>query len=242
MKQGLALIFLLVSLNIFAQNCNFVIDTIEIKSDILGENRQVIVFKPFIDNVKAVKFLYLLDGENSKVLYQQLDKQFGESISNVIVIGIINPERRRDMLYANDADKFLEFLTTELIPSVENGYKVETRILNGHSFCGSFTIYSLLNKPEYFDSYIASSPTPIIDLISVESYLKLDSLNKEISFYFSYGSKDMKQVQKWLKKLKENLSGQSFTNFDWKFEIHEGKNHNDSDVIALFHGLSILLL
>lgn len=241
MKQSLALILMLISVNIFAQNCNYVTDTVEIKSDILNENRQVIVFKSFIDNVKAVKFLYLLDGENSNLLYQQLDKHFGKSISNLIVIGIINPERRRDMLYINEAKKFLEFITTELIPIIENGYEVETRILNGHSFCGSFTIYSLLNKPEYFDSYIASSPTPIIDLISSESYLKLDRLNKEISFYFSYGSKDMKQVQKWSKKMKENLSGQAFTNFDWKFEIHEGKNHNDSDVIALFHGLSTLL-
>ena len=242
MKQLFALYFLLTSINIFAQNNTYSIDTVQIESSVLNEKRSAIVYKPInIEKVDTVKFLYLLDGEYSNYLYQQLEKQFGESISDMIVIGIINNERRRDMLYINEADKFLDYITAELIPTVEKDFNTEIRILNGHSFCGSFTIYSMLNKPEYFDCFIASSPTPIMDLISTDSYLQIDSLSKKkINFYFSYGSKDMKQVQKWSKKLKENLTEQEFVYFDWKFEIFEGKKHSDSDVIALFHGLENL--
>ncbi|MDX9696839.1 MAG: alpha/beta hydrolase-fold protein [Bacteroidales bacterium] len=242
MRQVFALILILSSINIFAQDNTYSVDTVNIESTVLNESRIAIVYKPFnVEQVDSVKFLYLLDGENSNNLYQQLDNQFGKSISDMIVVGIINHERRRDMLYINGADKFLEFLTTELKPIIEGNYKVKRRILNGHSFCGSFTIFSMLNKPEYFDSFIASSPTPIMDLINTDSYLQIDNLSKtKISFYFSYGSKDMKQVQKWSKKLKENLTGQEFEYFDWKFEILEGKTHNDSDNIALFHGLGNL--
>ena len=242
MKQGLALIFLFVSINLFAQNSNYSVDTVVIKSNVLNETRKAIIYKPLnVENKDSVNFLYLLEGEYSNHLYKELESEFGEKISDLIVIGIINNERRRDMLYINEASTFLDFITTELIPTAEEGLNVKKRALNGHSFCGSFTIYSMLNKPESFDCFIATSPTPIMDLVNLDSYSQIDnSTQKKISFYFSYGSKDMRQVRKWSKKLKENLTGQEFNHFDWNFEIHEGKNHRNSDVIALFHGLSLL--
>lgn len=244
MRQVLTLLLLLVSFHLFADESNYSIDTIQINSDVLGENRKAIIYKPSnIDKVDSVKFLYLLDGDYSNHLYEEIETQFGESISDMIVIGIINQERRRDMLYINEAKKFLEFLTTELIPNVEKNFKTKTRILNGHSFCGSFTIFSMLEKPEYFDCFIAASPTPIMDLVEYDSYLQIDKTSKKkMLFYFSYGSKDMKQVKKWSNKLKENLSEHEFVNIDWEFEIFEGKRHQNSDVIALVQGLRRLRL
>jgi enterochelin esterase-like enzyme len=188
-----------------------------------------------------MKFIYLLEGEYSNYIVQELHKQFKDSISNLIAIGIINPDRRRDMLYVNSADKFLDFITSELIPQVEKDYKTSIRILNGHSFCGAFTIYSLINKPTYFNYFIASSPTPIMDLIRIENYQRIDSLSKnKIVFVFSFGSKDMRQVRKWSLQLKDNLAGMDFKNLDWRFKIFEGKNHYNSDMVALFFGLNDL--
>jgi predicted alpha/beta superfamily hydrolase len=145
------------------------------------------------------------------------------------------------MLYINGADKFLDFITSEVIPYVEKGYNILTRILHGHSFCGSFTVYSLINKPGSFDCFIASSPTPIIDLIESEYYRRIDSVsNDKIKFCFSFGSKDMNQVCKWSLKLKDNLTGMDFKNLDWRFKIFEGKNHYNSDLVALFWGLNFV--
>jgi predicted alpha/beta superfamily hydrolase len=145
------------------------------------------------------------------------------------------------MLYINGADKFLDFITSELIPSVEKDYKTSIRILNGHSFCGAFTVYSLINKPTCFNYFIASSPTPIMDLVKREYYQRIDSAsNNKIVFCFSFGSKDMKQVRKWSLKLKDNLTGIEFKNLDWRFKIFEGKNHFNGYFVALFWGLSSL--
>ncbi len=144
------------------------------------------------------------------------------------------------MLYINGADKFLDFITSELIPEVEKDYKTTTRILNGHSFCGSFTVYALIHKPRHFDCYIASSPTPIMDLVKTEYYRQIDStVNDKIKFCFSFGSKDMKQVRKWSLILKDNLDGMEFQNLDWRFKIFEGKNHYNSDLVALFWGVKL---
>lgn len=239
MRQFMVLFFLIYSIHIFSQDKKYSIDTIQVKSEILQENRSVIVYKPFnISTTDSVKFLYLLEGDESNNIYQEMNARFKDSISKLIVVGIINPERRRDMLYINGADKFLDFITSELIPVVEKDYKTSIRILHGHSFCGSFTVYSLIHKPDCFDYFMASSPTPIMDLISQEDYQQIDSVsNNKVVFCFSFGSKDMKQVRKWSKKLKDNLSEMEFKNLDWRFKIFEGKNHYDSFMVALFWGL-----
>jgi len=231
---------LFASVNILSQN--YTIDTIQIKSKILNEIRSIIIFKPLnISNTDSAKFIYLLEGEDSKYIYQELNARFKDSISNLIAVGIINPERRRDMLYINGADKFLEFITSELIPLVEKDYKTSIRILNGHSFCGAFTVYSLIHKPDCFNYFIASSPTPIMDLIKSEYYQRIDSSsNNKIVFCFSFGSKDMKQVRKWSLLLKDNLEGMELQNLDWRFKVFKGKNHYNSDLVALFWGLDFL--
>jgi enterochelin esterase-like enzyme len=191
----------------------------------MNEIRSVIIYKPLNTfRTDFIKFIYLLEGENSNYIYQELYRYYKDSISNLIGVGIMIPERRRDMLYINGAIKFLDFITSELIPLVEKDYNTSIRILYGHSFCGLFTIYPLIHKPEYFNCYIASSPTPIMNLINSEYYERIDSIGSgKILFCFSYGSKDMKQVRKWSLKLKDNLTGMDFKNLDWRFKIFEGK-------------------
>lgn len=243
MRQIVTLIFVFISINLFSQEKNYLIDTIQIKSEILKEDRGIIIYKP--QNLKqtdSVKFLYLLEGEYSNNICQNIYNRFKDSISNLIVVGILNPERRRDMLYVNGASKFLDFVTMELIPVTEKDYKTSVRLLNGHSFCGCFTIYALINKPSYFNYYIATSPTPIMRLINKGDYQRIDSLSKsKIRFYFSFGSKDMGQVRKWATRLRDNLAGLKFNKLDWRYEILEGKNHfNGSDIMGLLNGLNDL--
>jgi predicted alpha/beta superfamily hydrolase len=193
------------------------------------------VIKPNnISNHDPVNVLYMTDGEFAGFRFQKLIEKNGDSLSNLIAVGLVNTDRRRDLLYIKDADKFLEFITSELIPFVEKDYICKKRILYGHSFGGSFTVFAMLNKPDFFNCFIASSPTPIMDLVQKEKFLKVDSESKsQVDFYFSYGSNDMKQVIKWADILKNNLTGNSFTNLKWHFNVFEGADHNTSDIPAM---------
>ncbi len=242
MKQLVLLICLLCSVRAFTQDQSFCMDTMQTKSVILNEDRSVVIIKSkLVSPGDSVRFLYLIDGEYAIYRVQQMMDHFGDSLSNWIVVGIANTDRRRNLLYANGAAQFLEFITQELVPVVEKDHKIQRRILYGHSFGGSFTVYAMLNKPVYFNGFIASSPTPIMDLVQKESYLKMDSTSKDqVSFYFSCGSRDMKQVFKWSQKLSENLSGLSFKKLKWQFQVLEGKDHNNSDVSSLVNGLKYL--
>jgi predicted alpha/beta superfamily hydrolase len=58
------------------------------------------------------------------------------------------------------ADRFLDFIQTELIPEIDRRYRTEAcRIFTGHSLGGLIAIYILVNCPEMFQAYIASSPS-----------------------------------------------------------------------------------
>lgn len=240
MRRIKILILMINSINIFAQDSPYTVDTIQVRSSILAENRSIVIYAPKkLSKSEKVRFIYLLDGESAGYRYQNLSMQCKDSISDLIAVGIINTDRRRDLLYALGADKFLDFITTELIPFIEKDFSTKSRILFGHSFAGSFTLYTLIKKPGTFDRYIVSSPIPIVDLINKESYSNIDCVGK-IKLFLGFGSNDIRQVKKWTLMLKENLSCLELKNLNWSFQIYEGKNHNNSDISALINGLNPL--
>lgn len=235
MRHLFYIFILTFSINLFG--VDYIIDTVSIHSNKLNEDRTILVFKP-VDLIvtDSVSIIYLLDGEFSDYRYKKLQSEIPNK--QTIGIGIINTNRNRDMLPAKQADRFLSFIETELIPEIELGYLLKMRILYGHSFAGGFTVFSLINSSALFNKYIASSPTPIKDFVDPDIYEQLDKgLENDCSFFFSYGTKDMKQVRKWSAKLTENLSGLSLMRINWKNEVYEGENHNTSDLISLTKGL-----
>jgi len=235
MKKIITLIIVLISVNAFGQD--YQTDTIKITSSILNEDRKVIIYKP--DNINAidsVEFIYLLDGEFAGYRYKKIHSTFPNK--KIIGIGILNTDRRRDMLPLKAPEKFMEFMATELIPKVEKDCQVKNRVLFGHSFAGVFVINTMLKQPGLFNKYIASSPTPIMNFIDATKYHQLDNvLSTSEAFYFSYGSEDMKQVKKWALRLDESLKSVKFHHINWKHEVLQGKNHSNSDLVALVAGM-----
>lgn len=215
----------------------YTIDTITIQSSALHESRQILLFKPKgIEKQDSVSMLYMVDGESSNYYYKSILDQ--EHDFPIMGIGIVQTNRKRDLLYAHNAVIFLEFIAKELIPAIEEGYKTAERILFGHSFAGSFTIFSMLNEPGLFSRYLASSPTPIMDMVDSSLYIELDrKLSTAIDFYFSWGSKDMKQIRKWGQKLESNLLSVKVNKIEWGNDILEGENHSTSSLVSLKRGV-----
>jgi uncharacterized protein len=92
----------------------------------------------------------------------------------MIVVGIFNTDRTRDltpyrdrddeaggpMATAGGADRFLQFIETELVPWVEGRYRTEKfRAFAGHSFGGLFALHALATRPALFNAVVAVSPS-----------------------------------------------------------------------------------
>lgn len=146
-------------------------ERMSLRSEILGEERRLLVYRPPPERPDArYPVIYLLDGEwhfhHATGLVQFLMQQ--GRMARVIVVGLANVDRSRDftptqapeMPNSGGADRFLAFVERELIPAVEQAYPTAPyRILVGHSLAGLFAIHALSRRPELFDAVIAVSPS-----------------------------------------------------------------------------------
>lgn len=134
-----------------------------IRSIVLDEDRELQVSLPVSYSRTTVKYpvLFLLDG-SSHLLHATATVRFlanaRDRAPEMIVVAVPNRNRNRDLTPGAGAVRFQRFIAEELIPWVERTYRAAPdRILMGHSLSASFTVHTLLNRPELFRAYIAAS-------------------------------------------------------------------------------------
>ncbi len=118
--------------------------------------------------------LYLLDSQYSfgTVVDILNNGVISNNLPEVVVVGIgfatddaeeVGELRFRN--YMNEADRFLEFIQAELIPTIETGYRIDSseRAIAGWSASAYFTLYALFQNPDLFNRYISiSAPVGVV--------------------------------------------------------------------------------
>jgi predicted alpha/beta superfamily hydrolase len=145
----------------------------------LAEHRVVNVYTPpgYAASGDSLPVLYMLDGglaEDFPHVVNTIDSLIElRQIGPVIVVGIENTERRRDLTgpttvaqdstiapHVGGSAAFRTFIRTELMPEVKRRYRTrdETSIV-GESLAGLFIVETFLLEPELFHRYIALDPS-----------------------------------------------------------------------------------
>jgi predicted alpha/beta superfamily hydrolase len=237
-------------------------------SKILGENRKIFIQTPTrMRGDEAYPVLYLMDGEALTEMVAGQIRYLSDSykiIPAMIVVSIENTDRTRDLtpshsIIANDGkpdtsatafgkrsgggEKFLQFIKEELMPFVQANYNTAPyRILAGHSLGGLMAVHCLIYHPEYFNAYIAISPSLQWDqgLILKQATDKLGqlSLNKRLLF-FSNGSEDNTFQAKQL-KLDSILKRKDISGLKHKYIAYPGESHTASPVKAIYDGIRFI--
>ena len=154
-------------------------ETFSIASVALGERRTINVYTPpgYATSRRTYPVLYMPDGgvgEDFPHIAATIDSLIRlERIWPVIVVGIENTERRRDLTgpttigsdsaiarHVGGSAAFRNFIRDELMPAVRQRCRTtdETTIV-GESLAGLFVVETLLLEPTLFRSYIAISPS-----------------------------------------------------------------------------------
>jgi uncharacterized protein len=155
-------------------------DTFTIESKALGEVRRINVYVPpaYGEAADARRpVLYMPDGgmaEDFLHIAGLVQVSVGNgSMRPVVLVGIENTQRRRDMTGPTDSpeDKkiaptvggsaaFRRFIRAELMPVITARYRTtpETAVM-GESLAGLFVVETLLLEPDLFDRYIAFDPS-----------------------------------------------------------------------------------
>lgn len=144
---------------------------ISLYSRTLQEERMLRIYHPestaFVPQKgKTYPVLYVLDGEAhfyaTAGMVQQLS-QISGALPEMIVVGIENPNRLRDLVPSTDANAlhpFAEFLRSELMPYIDQNYPTAPyKIIAGHSL-GGLTVMDLITKsPNTCNAYITIDPS-----------------------------------------------------------------------------------
>lgn len=240
-----------------------------IPSKTLNENRDIQIYLPSsYDEYPNQRYpvLYLLDGESNfhylTGFVQKLSKTPYPHIPEMIVVGIINTDRARDLTptpqnqssdnknrniqgeTGGNANFFL-FLETELMPYIEQNYRTTGfNSLIGHSFGGITALNHLLNGSQEIQAYIVHDPSIWWDdeviLKRFQSTTKDDFLHKKL--FISQVDRNENQGElsahyNGIQKLDAYLKERSFNHLNYQYVQYPNEDHGTIPLKGNLDGL-----
>lgn len=227
----------------------------QLHSSVLDEERSFFVHLPanYKKNLKRYPVLYILDAEWIPAYAGAIATtghlfNYG-SMPRVIVIGICNYKNHhnRDTIPAvvNDrpgsggSDRFLKFITTELMPHINKSYRTKSyNILYGGSNAGLLTVYAFITQSLHFNACIASSP--MIGHCSDFIYARSKSFLKRIipenrHLFMIYGSNDFPRCVNYTANFFNYLNNKTKGRFKVEMKIIANGGH--VPFASAYHGL-----
>jgi uncharacterized protein len=232
-----------------------------VHSNVLNEDRVIWVRMPAAAQGKKESYpvLYMTDaGTNVNEIGSTIDFLADNNfMPPLIVVAIANTDRNRDLTPSHagvphsngtvdsvptsgGADKFLDFIQTELVPEIEKRYATHPyRILAGHSLGGLFAIHALINRPELFNACIATSPSLWWDDFRTvhqaqEFFAKQKEFKKVLFFALGNEGGDMTEGFEQLQKI---LSANRPAGFVAKSSRYNDEIHSSTELLGHYDGL-----
>lgn len=209
----------------------------QIYAQSLGDSLQIQVYLPagYDQSNKTFPTLYLLDGQRFFLYsaslietYQQYDLT-----PEFIVVGITTNYPKRFGYFSNKRDLFIAFMKTELLPLIDETYKVsDERLLFGWEYGGSLAFHILHSDQGLFNGYLMASPFPVIDEVDQLAQVEF----QDRSIYFSV-SPDEFAVNHGVNKLDSLLSTGNIEGLNWSFSKLSEEVHRSTPYPTLYHGV-----
>lgn len=220
---------------------------ISIPSKVLKEDRSIAIHLPNAYEASNEKYpvFYLLDAEWNFHYATALLSTLAEAgdIPKMILVGVINTQRNRDLLPDKGASHFRTFLKEELQPFIEKEYRTQPyRILAGHSFGGLYSLYHLLHHPADFNAYIALSPSlgrNNEETVKFAEQVFRDSPTLSQRLYLAVGNEGGWTYTS-TKRFTAILEKYQAEGLHWTFEHLEKEDHSAIGIRGFLHGLEFI--
>ena len=216
----------------------------KIDSQELAEEKQIFISLPhkYDEGVHSYPIVFVLEAEILFEPTNTVSKMMAQrsKMPQSIIVGLANGtyKKRHELSHKRWKGKpeaYIKFFKDELIPYLENKYRVNShRTIIGLSSTNGFIYEALLNEPNLFNSYIALSahlewPRNLgVNLID-EIIAKTSEANyPKINLYLGRADGDAKEdseVQKAYDDAKEKLQKSKSENLTYKIEIIANEEH-----------------
>jgi hypothetical protein len=190
------------------------IDSLTFYSKAFKEERTVYIHKPEFYKYKSesvkLPVIYLLDGQHEWFVNPLLSDiqylQYTHEIPNAIVVVIPHKNRNKECGIVDLKTELPldTFITKELDKELLKYNPSDFKVIIGHSYSASFSLYSYYNHPDYYTSVIANTPLDEMELLvhSLQEDSKIKKEEISISIGGIAGSKDFYHRKKY-NQLKE---------------------------------------
>lgn len=230
-----------------------------LESVVLKETRVINIWMPpsEVGSELALPVLYMADGgvaEDFTHMAITLSELIAsKQIPPMILVGIENTQRRRDLTGVTEVEKdreiapvvggseqFRAFISGELIPVIEREYRTtDKRGIIGESLSGLFVMETLMLTPELFTYYIALDPS----LWWNDQYwvkhgrmvLEKIPLGQQKVLYFAASSQS--EIKRDAKNLAKNLKGIDSQKLKWTFVKKPKETHGSIFLAAKVEAL-----
>jgi len=228
---------------------------VPVRSSVLNEVRtaELIVPREFkADSDDKYDAIYILDGIRA-YHYVAYDYLRGEGFipKRTILVGLLGlkdtPTRFRDFTPtrtsqdSGGADRYLQFLKTELVPLISEKYHTssERSALIGGSLGGLFVIHALLNAPTLFKSYVALDPSLWWDLgvENAELERKVGSLKDLRRVLWVNGREGLALHEMGIDRLQATLLRQAPSGLTWKCRPYANETHLTTSIKGFWDGV-----
>jgi hypothetical protein len=236
-------------------------ETLAIESKVLGERRVINVYVPPGYETSSARYpvLYMPDGgmnEDFPHVVGSVDVSIKNAVIRpVIVVGIQNTERRRDLVgptaiaeeqamapNAGGADRFRRFLRDEVKPLIAARYRTTAEsALIGESLAGLFVVETFLVEPTLFDGYIAVDPS-----VWWNEQAAVRTAMERLAWWTA-GAKtlyvatgDLPEMQAGVAVLTAALRVQAPVGVAWTYEPMPHEQHHTIYPTAALHGIRLV--
>lgn len=221
-------------------------ETFKIESKKVNETRVINVWLPSeYSTSDSLPVLYMLDGgiqedfpHVANTLAQLIQQK---KIKPIILVGIENTQRRRDLTgettvktdkeiapIVGGSAPFRAFINEELFAEINKKHKTSSKKgIIGESLAGLFITETFLVQPEMFDFYIAFDPS----LWWNNKHL-VTTANEQLNHFpttkktFWFASSSAKDIYKSTNKLAEILKAKNISNLNWNYLPEKKEDHS----------------
>jgi len=223
-------------------------DEFTIESKQVGEKRTINVWTPpeYKTSEDSLPVMYMADGGIIEEDFPHIANTLAELIKSkeippMILVGIENTQRRRDLTGFTEVEKdkeiapvvggsakFRAFIKEELFPEINKRYRTTNeKSIIGESLSGLFVVETFLLTPDMFDNYIAFDPSLWWNNHSLvktakENLMKFPKTEKRIWF----ASSSATDISPFTKELSEILKTQNISTIKWNYSPEPKEEHN----------------
>lgn len=249
-----------------AQNRALVVpgsETLHLQSEETGQGHELIVILPTsyaASPTRRYPTLYFLDAYWDFALVYSIYEQMrlDNLLPELILVGLSYPGgndafiRRRVSDFTPVVDKklpgsgaapaFLRFVKETVVPRIEARFRADPahRALAGHSLGGLFTLYALYQEPQFFERYLALSPSAITGpgyLQMADSAYAKKRQGLHARLMIAYGEEEYAPYRQAMAEYETQLSERRYSGLVYRHEILPNMRHTSAKTHGYLMGL-----